>query len=373
MDILHRADGRRSRISSTSVVDVTKEQQISRLFLTIAERLTLYEEDQLEPLGPLSSGTSFEVTKCRDLKNGRVVAVKKLHRGSNQSADRWRLIPLSIMEEMKISAWLPFLRHPNITQTIGYQKYVTKEGDFVLTLVVEFASLGTLEQYLHCHREQTMDEKHSLSLDIASGLEMLHRYQVVHGDLKPSNILIFAQPRPNTSSPILAKVSDFSNAIAENTVTTIDATRLQKRYYGTALWEPPMVRSYFGELPFYLLPVFDNFSLGLILWTVLKGRCYFEPGWRDEHQTEAECLDELGVEGLVDKFEEFLLLHAQTQSEPVEIALKLVVRACMSPSKWLDVPKENIPKGNKLLLKENFGRSAGLRIMIANRLTEVDV
>ncbi|CZR56214.1 uncharacterized protein PAC_06102 [Phialocephala subalpina] len=53
--------------------------------------------------------------------------------------------------------------------------------------------------------------KHQIALDIAPGLEVLHKYHIVHGDMKPENILVFECH--DTKVPFVAKLSDFGLCI----------------------------------------------------------------------------------------------------------------------------------------------------------------
>ena len=39
---------------------------------------------------------------------------------------------------------------------------------------------------------RSIEVKYQFSLDIANGLEALHHLKIVHGDVKPDNVLVFA-------------------------------------------------------------------------------------------------------------------------------------------------------------------------------------
>ncbi|TIA35956.1 kinase-like protein [Aureobasidium pullulans] len=55
------------------------------------------------------------------------------------------------------------------------------------------------------------DVRHHIALDVAAGVEALHSSEIIHGDIKPANVLIFRQDNP--SVPFLAKLSDFGVCI----------------------------------------------------------------------------------------------------------------------------------------------------------------
>ncbi|KAH9208697.1 kinase-like domain-containing protein, partial [Leptodontidium sp. 2 PMI_412] len=48
--------------------------------------------------------------------------------------------------------------------------------------------------------------KKSIALNIARGLSALHQCGVIHGDMKPENVLIFYKPE------LHAKIADFSHS-----------------------------------------------------------------------------------------------------------------------------------------------------------------
>jgi serine/threonine protein kinase len=358
MDLLQRGD-RGSRLASYFRPEVNAARSLTD-FLMVTRRLKRYEEDELETLGQLSAGTSFQTEKCRDVSTGSIVVVKKLHEVHDEGGDT-RLIPRAVVEEMKISVWPAFLKHPNITRTLGYQYYARGDGTSVLALVVEHSAIGTLEDFFKSGELDDWELKRILALDVALGLEVLHRYQVVHGDIKPSNILLFRRASPTGNSSFLAKLSDFGNAVAENSTTILDGARIRSTYRGTALWEPPITRNHLGTLPFYLLPRCDVFSFGLVVWSIFKAGFYFEKSWQDASQSKEECLDDLGVSGLLQKFYEFRDANLTSLPEDLHKSVANLVESCMRPEDLLETSSKPLPNGTVELIKENFSTMARLR------------
>jgi serine/threonine protein kinase len=72
--------------------------------------------------------------------------------------------------------------------------------------------------------------KKGIALDIARGLSALHQCGVVHGDLKPANILAFLKPE------LHAKIADFSHSF-------LDTGRTRNLVGGSYIYAAPEWRS----------------------------------------------------------------------------------------------------------------------------------
>jgi serine/threonine protein kinase len=95
--------------------------------------------------------------------------------------------------------------------------------------VDEFDRPFTLDRYLEVHKSSlTVEDKTHILCDIASGLAAIHALSVVHGDLKPSNILICLD---KLEGQPVAKLSDFGFSSIEPAKGTIGL--------GTFLWTAP--------------------------------------------------------------------------------------------------------------------------------------
>ena len=103
--------------------------------------------------------------------------------------------------EIDILASLP--SHLNVISFFG----VALSEDKINTLIVtEFAADGSLYTRLHGEERRVPGTGHSLgwtSIQIASGMEYLHRHNIIHRDLKSPNVLL---------SHGYAKVCDFGTA-----------------------------------------------------------------------------------------------------------------------------------------------------------------
>ena len=113
------------------------------------------------------------------------VAVKQMRRGASVSE--------SIQRETMIHSRL---RHPNIVTFMGISLIKKKD----VLLVTEFVAGSSLQDIID--EEKEVEETHGLVVDILKGVAYLHEVGVVHGDIKPANILV-------SSNLNVAKLCDF--------------------------------------------------------------------------------------------------------------------------------------------------------------------
>lgn len=110
------------------------------------------------------------------------------------------------------------------------------------------------------------DVRHHIALDVAAGVEALHSSEIIHGDIKPANVLIFRQDNP--SVPFLAKLSDFGVCIDMS-----DHKIGARDYFTTPKWVGPEAIDHdlayddtlFGPFHAHHLKQFDSFSYGMLL------------------------------------------------------------------------------------------------------------
>ncbi|KAK0670324.1 hypothetical protein QBC41DRAFT_372665 [Cercophora samala] len=145
----------------------------------------------------------------------------------------------------------PALRnHPNIARLLSWS--LTYSIHRPIALVMELA-YGDLEQTLS--RPTPTWLRYMLCSDIANGLDAIHSCKLVHGDLKPSNILVFGRRKR-----LVAALADFGLS-AEHSLKDQSGVRLG----GTPGWQAPEVVE--GRLlRAEQLYKADNFSFGLVLW-----------------------------------------------------------------------------------------------------------
>ena len=133
----------------------------------------------------------------RKIPKGTIVALKRAKLAKDMedlTADRIRVI----FNELLTMHHAPLAAHPNIVNLLGVSFETEGPSDTqnaMPVLIPECAELGNLAELLETARKEDrpleFHEKVSLCLDVAHGLEILHACDIVHGDVKPENVLVF--------------------------------------------------------------------------------------------------------------------------------------------------------------------------------------
>ncbi|MEA2560470.1 MAG: eukaryotic-like serine/threonine-protein kinase [Acidobacteriota bacterium] len=201
---------------------------------------------QYEILEPVAGGAMGEVYKARDLRLGRVVALKFLPADlcRDQSARR------RFLREAQAVA---LLDHPNVATIHDTGE---SEGGRVF-LALAFYEGETLEQKLESG-PLPLAEAVGIACQIAKGLAAAHRRQIVHRDIKPANVAVC----PDGT----VKILDFGLAKMTGATTL---TRLGSSPGTPAYKSPEQTR---GEK---VDPRSDLWALGVVLYQMVTGRIPF--------------------------------------------------------------------------------------------------
>ena len=156
--------------------------------------------------------------------------------------------------------------HPNIVNVHSWGfDYPTRDLKSAIPVLFVEKAKCSLRSLLK--QKPSLEVRHQLLSDISAGLACLHETEIVHGDLKPDNILIFEQT--NLSVPYIAKLNDFGMCIPLEDKSYVS----YRSYGGTPGWLAPEVRksekNESENLPDGLLLLkCDVFSFGLLALSI---------------------------------------------------------------------------------------------------------
>ncbi|RKK99012.1 hypothetical protein BFJ71_g6384 [Fusarium oxysporum] len=218
----------------------TFAQQLHTTGLPICEAADL---EDLNDGAAIGSGTTMTVFKCLWKSKNKAVAVKRVNLGialgqSQHEAHSQKYSGLlkSLLREMRVMNHPWCKAHPNFVELLGISwDAVTSDGgisSYRPAMIVELADPTTpqLRDLVKSSRyplgltEQGM--MFDLLTDVAEGVTMLHAMKIVHGDLKPDNILLF-----RTKDRLVAKLSDFGFCSP--------FTDIEYKIGGTPYWNAP--------------------------------------------------------------------------------------------------------------------------------------
>lgn len=172
---------------------------------------------------------------------------------------------LKTLELELLSLCNPKLRsHPNIISLLAWG-FDYPYADMAVPILFMEAADSPLGDFLG--EPRTVEIKYQLALDITNGLEALHNLNIIHGDVKPDNVLVLAGPSDKV--PFRAKLSDFGVCVD---LETPHSKFSLDDYRGTPVWLAPEVTSgdvsMFGGFSTDLMFKFDAYSLGAVLFSL---------------------------------------------------------------------------------------------------------
>jgi protein kinase-like protein len=199
-----------------------------------------------EVLGTLGCGATSRVDKARDTVLGRTVALKTLVHSFGAPTEQKQFL-----REAQIVSQLS---HPAIVNLYD----VGVEDGNVAYLVMEYVPGKTLQQVLaESTGPMPIARACAWISDLAGALHRAHRSGVIHGDIKPANILVTEDGK--------VKLSDFGIARFATQVSGSGKMMGTPAYLSPEqiLGEPQNTRS-------------DLFSLGIVLYQMVTGVAPFD-------------------------------------------------------------------------------------------------
>ena len=231
------------------------ESQKSR---KIREKQTIREYESLKIIG---RGAFGEVHVCREIKTGKIYAVKKIKKDVLLQKNQ----VIHIRSEQQI---MSKIKSPWIVDL----KASFQEDDY-LFLVMEFCQGGDFMNLLIKKDILTEKEAKFYIAELILAVDSIHKLNCIHRDIKPDNILIDKNGHIKLSDFGLAKISDnFGNNINNKFINNKKRPTHQKNFscVGTAYYVAPEVLKKTG----YSQDI-DWWSVGVIFFESLVGYAPF--------------------------------------------------------------------------------------------------
>lgn len=221
-------------------------------------------------VGPrLGGGTSGEVYRGRDRHTGEPVAIKHFWRAGGGAG------------ALREAAALLGLEHPHVVRCRDFLYLGAGE----LYLISDLVEGGDLRNWLERRSPVVADEALGVLDQLLDGLAALHARGLVHGDVKPENILVEEQ-----DGGMAVRLGDLGSARLK------DSGR-REGMAGTPAYRAP--ECYEARL----LEASDLYSAGVLLYEMLVGRRPFSgtpAALRRAHRLEAADLDPIAPPELQD-------------------------------------------------------------------------
>ena len=203
--------------------------------------------NRYEILQKIGNGGMATVYKAQDQVLKRYVAVKVLREEFTTDEEFIRRFNTEAQSAASLA-------HPNI---VSIYDVGTEEN--IYYIVMELIQGKTLKEIIN--EDEVLPWKWSLdiAMQIASALEVAHKNNIVHRDIKPHNIII--------TEDGVAKVTDFgiAKAVSNSTITAFGTTIGSVHYFS-----PEHARGGFTDAKS------DLYSLGVVMYEMLTGRVPFD-------------------------------------------------------------------------------------------------
>ncbi len=206
-------------------------------------------------LARLGAGGMGEVYRAEDTKLRRIVAIKRM-------APRLNADPQEASRLLREGQRASALHHPNIASVFD----VLEEKHEIL-LIMEYVEGETLRHRLL--QPFTTDQFLNIALQSTEALAAAHDKSILHGDIKPENIMLTQADQVKLLDFGVARRITSAN---DNTLSgTLNALSAYAPVSGTPTYMPPEVLM--GNLPDLRA---DVFALGVVFYEMLGGRHPFQ-------------------------------------------------------------------------------------------------
>lgn len=205
--------------------------------------MKIIDRYQLEEI--VGAGTYGKVYRARTTDTGEIFAIKCI---PIEKFKKIRKLAEFTQNEINV---LEKIKHPNIVRYV--EKLVTVNNTY---MVYEYCSGGTLESRIYNNGHLSEDAALRYFSEILSALVLLDKLRVLHRDIKPSNIMLHSDK---------IKLGDFGFCKPMNNYD------FSQTMVGSPIYMAPEIlksQSYTSKV--------DVWSLGVVLFEMLFGRCPYE-------------------------------------------------------------------------------------------------
>lgn len=204
-------------------------------------------DNRYEILEKIGNGGMASVYKAKCHTLNRYVAIKILKDEFTTDSDFIK----KFNSEAQAAA---SLTHPNIVSI-----YDVGNEDNLYYIVMELIQGKTLKEIIVEDGILSWKWSVNIAIQIASALEMAHKNNIIHRDIKPHNIII--------TEDGIAKVTDFgiAKAVSNSTITAFGTTIGSVHYFS-----PEHAKGGYTDAKS------DLYSLGIVLYEMLTGRVPFD-------------------------------------------------------------------------------------------------
>jgi FixJ family two-component response regulator len=199
-------------------------------------------------LKTLGAGSMGKVLLIR--KEGKEYALKIMHKDSAGDSMQERIMRFKREAEV-----LSHIQHPSVIHVYEYGVYEYDETPYI---IMEYIRGHALDYHME-HNTLSIDEKITIIRGVAAALAEVHKFGILHRDVKPANILLTEDKTPKLTDFGIARVSD-----SELTMTC--ATM------GTPVYMPPEA----FESTSMQNEKSDIFALGIVCYELMTGEKPFK-------------------------------------------------------------------------------------------------
>lgn len=272
-------------------------------------------------------GASFEVrqiypstitTRPKDkLFEGRAWVAIKHARVENDDGMLVEDIYSELATELQILRHPSLLKHENIIDLLAVIYHDAGDTDtpnILPALVMEWAYFGNVKDYQLNKPALPYAEKLDIIRDTANGLKALHDFGLIHGDVKPSNLLVC---RHSTRS-FIVKLTDFGFALSEKDKKPLGYTKNLEAPEIHTTTNP----SYHRQL--------DIYSYGILVHTIFRdGVPYHESLPEEGREAEILRLKQLAIYNTAVQVD--FLLNLRDNICPALLICKILASSLLLP------------------------------------------